>query len=518
MNEPTQIKNPSITLYPFHLRNDGDEGYQQPAKNAEHIWQTLADNVGEKFNFPELKSLRDNLICYKDGQYHPAGEDGNLSDQKLLPNGKILRFQPLTLSDNLKLYGSIDARRIHDTYAADLTFYYNNATISVADLKQFNPQGCLLPNQIQASIGQTLLLYAEPVGFYDDSAYGALAEECVRAFVGEGIARELKLTVAGKLFGSPIFEYDNIPKNCHILVWLQEDPKTLVRATATFNFYWTNLLCARSKILFVYRQAKESYRLGQQIASKLEKLLPKFTQIEAEPNLEDKLTKLKSLLATISSLVFDYAQELRHLQEFSITIDINTDNYEEACGRIKALSIEGDDLRFLQKFGDLSDRKYQSQIQKYLNYLMANQDFFQQTISTIRGMVEIEQAQLSREQAEREHQRDREQIQLYKQKEEEQKDRDETQITQDKESEDKEKKRDRQLENIIFFVGTAIGGGQIFSASYPLIKDTPIKWQPDFSLPLHPFTATIVWSLLFGVGFGSLILGILLLVRKRFSK
>ena len=61
-------------------------------------------------------------------------------------------------------------------------------------------------------------------------------------------------------------------------------------------------------------------------------------------------------------------------------------------------------------------------------------------------MVEIEQVEL-----------DREQMGLYKQQE------------------DREKRRDRQLENIIFFVGTAIGGGQIFWASYPLIKDTPIK-------------------------------------------
>ncbi|MEP6517660.1 hypothetical protein [Microcoleus vaginatus] len=42
-------------------------------------------------------------------------------------------------------------------------------------------------------------------------------------------------------------------------------------------------------------------------------------------------------------------------------------------------------------------------------------------------------------------------------------------------NEDKEKKRSRQLENIIFFVGTAIGCEQIFWASYLLIKDTPIK-------------------------------------------
>ena len=183
-------------------------------------------------------------------------------------------------------------------------------------------------------------------------------------------------------------------------------------------------------------------------------------------------------MAAIRSLVFDYGQELRHLRECSNTIESNTDDYAEAYAKIKALSIAGDDLRFLQKFRRLCDRKYQSQIQKYLNYLIANQDLFQQTISTIRGMVEIEQVELDGEQAK------------------------------------SDKKRDRQLENIIFFVGTAIGGGQIFSASYPLIKDTPIKWQPNFSLPLHPFTATIVWSLLFGVAFGLLILGIQALVRK----
>jgi len=475
MNEPTQIRNPSITLYPFHLRNDRDEGYQQPAKNAEHIWQNLADNVGEKFKFPELKSLKNKLICYQNGQYYAAGEDASLKYQILIKNRQTLSFNPITQPDRPKLDGSIEPIRIHDTYSADLTFYYDNATISVADLKQLNPQGCLLPNQIQASIGQTLLLYAEPVV---SDGYSALADKCVRAFVGESIWPELTITATGKLFGSPIFEYDNPAKKCHILVWLTQNPQFSALVTTDFNYYLINLLYNRSKVLFVYNQAEQSYRLGQQIASKLEKLLPEFTKIEVQANREVKLTQLKSLLAAISSLVFEYAQELRHLREFSITTDINAENYAQNYAKIKALSIAGDDLQFLQKFRRLSDRKYQSQIQKYLNYLMANQDLFQQTISRISSMVAIEQVEL------------------------------------DAEQDNNERKRDRQLENIIFFVGTAIGGSQIFSAAYPLIKDTPIKWQPDFSLPLHPFTATIVWSLLFGLGFGLLILGILLLVRK----
>ncbi len=479
MNEPLKIRNPSVTLYPFHLRDDADEGYQHVGKNAKNLWENLADNVGKEFDISELKSLRNNLICYKNGQYEPAEENRTLKKEDLLrPDGQKINFQPVTQSDNLKLNGFIYGLRIHDTYTADLTFFYNkDAIIKVADLKQLNPEGCLLPDKIQASLGQTLLLYAEPVVYCD---YRKLADECVGAFVGDGIEPESDFTAAGNLLGSPIFEYYNPEKKCHILVWLQQNPQTLDLETAKFNYYLMKLLCARTKVLFVYGEAEESYRRGEQIASELEKKLPEFSQIEAEPNREIKLAKLKDLLEKIRSLVFDYAQQLRYLREDRNTVDINTENYAQNYAKIKGLSVAGDNLLFLQKFRILCDRKYQSQIEKYLNYLMANQDFFQQTISTIRGMVEIEQVDFDREQ------------------------------------EENEKKRDRQLENIIFFVGTAIGGGQIFSAAYPLIKETPIQWQPDFSLPLHPFFATILWSLLFGLVFGLLMLGIAVLIRKIF--
>jgi hypothetical protein len=76
-------------------------------------------------------------------------------------------------------------------------------------------------------------------------------------------------------------------------------------------------------------------RRGQQIASELERKLPEFTQIEAEPNWEIKLAKLKKLLAEIRSQVFDYAKELRALREYSNTVDINAENYMESYAKIK---------------------------------------------------------------------------------------------------------------------------------------------------------------------------------------
>ncbi|MEG4489583.1 hypothetical protein [Microcoleus sp. D2_18a_B4] len=491
MSQEWQIKNPSITLYPFHLRDDRDEGYGQVARNAQSLWENLADNVGKDFNVNELKSLRDQLICYKNGVYDPDGEGENLSLVKLLiPDGKTLTFQPITQPDNQNLDGFIYALRLQDTYTADLTFYYKNLTIKVADLTRLNPEGCLLPNAIQPSLGQTLLLYAAPA-VYD--TYRKLADESVKAFVQDKQPPSVEFRAEGKLFGSPIFEYDSreddARQRCHFLVWLQENSQTLKFATPAFNSYLMNLLCSRAKIVFVYGEARKKYRQAQQIVGELEKKLPELRAIESEQNRQVKLQKLKELLAEVHTKMLAFAQQVQYLQAERNTIDTNAENYGEALTRIRGLCIPGDNLDFWQRFLDLAEDKYQRQIEIDLNYLIASQNLFQQSISTVRGMVEIEQVEL-----------DREQMELYKQQE------------------DSEKKGARQLENIIFFVGTAIGGGQIFSAAYPLIKDTRIQWQPDFSLPLHPFAATIIWSLLFGLLFGLLMLGIAVWVRKTFPR
>jgi hypothetical protein len=69
------------------------------------------------------------------------------------------------------------------------------------------------------------------------------------------------------------------------------------------------------------------------------------------------------LLAEIRSQVFDYAKELRHLREYSNTVDINAENYVESYANIKGLSIiKSDNLVFLQKFLSLRSRKYQSPV------------------------------------------------------------------------------------------------------------------------------------------------------------
>ena len=516
MTKDYKIRNPSITLYPFHLRDDFDESFQTVAKNAQDLWETLADDIGKTFNIPELQSLRNHLICYQNGQYHPSGEDKQQDYQELLTSPqKTLNFQPTSQPDNLKLNGSIYPLRIHDTYTADLTLNAPTSTIPISQLQHLNPQGYLLPNNLKTSLGQTLLLYAEPVYDHD---YRSLADACIQAFWHNSPQPAPKFIAEGQLFGSPIFEYDhrklNPAQRCHILVWLKRHPKTLNLATSTFNYYLINLLCSRAKMRFAFAKSREWYHEGQHLTSDIEKEIPQFTQIEHEPDAEVRLTQLKQLLARLRTKVFDYTGCLRFLRECRNSLTINTDNYRETLAEIKKLTLADDNLDFLDKFLNLAEHDYQQQIHADLNYLFPSQDLFQHMIATIRGMVEIEQIESDRQWQANENEQSRQLQEALARQEDAQREQERQAQEHAKQQEDREKKREKGLQDIIFFIGTAIGASGIFGSSYPLTQDIPIQWRPDSSLPIHPFIWSIFWSIIFGIAIGLLALLFLMLIRK----
>jgi len=226
-----RINNPSVTLYAFHLRTDMATGM---VADATHLWEKLAQ-LSNYFSIPELQQLPEKLICYQNGNYHPDGELGQRTNYLELIQYKPaeLRFSPVT-QDELTLSGSAYPLRLHDTYAADFTVCYQNQAVDVNQLHRLNPEGCLMPSHIQASIGQTLLLYAEPLKLKNALAAKMFADECVKALLQ--VAKPPFLSNQGILFGSPIFEYEAIPKFdapphpnelTHILVWLRKHQQTL---------------------------------------------------------------------------------------------------------------------------------------------------------------------------------------------------------------------------------------------------------------------------------------------------
>ena len=172
--------------------------------------------------------------------------------------------------------------------------------------------------------------------------------------------------------------------------------------------------------------------------------------------LDDFKTQLKNLAKDSLS----YTRLLRKMEDFGNTIEINLYNYNETiqqiCGR---LEIDKEELSFLKYFGQETAPHFQRQIKADLGYFEHGTDLIEQAIASIRGIVEIDQAE-----------------------------------------------RDRALENQIQTVGIAIAAGAIVASTSALIFEEPITfpWQEYHGDRLHPFMIAVLVSMGCAIAFWAL--------------
>ncbi|NEQ70810.1 MAG: hypothetical protein F6K21_36040 [Symploca sp. SIO2D2] len=497
MNQPSttwKVQNPSLILYAFQLRQGMSQGNQEVMENADQLWEQCV-TFGEQRQILILKSLKSELLCYtydydpKESKYryNPDNEE-----QKATAEGKLdpddwlelirkdpqsnqarqLRFHTELDNDGLRLMGEIYPLRIHDTYALDLTLRYRE-TVNLTKLSQLNPT-----DHIQASLGQTLLLFTKPINSNPVSprdnkecsecdpnqphfsSYPDLANHCVAALFKD-TAEVIPLAATGQLFGSPIFEYDNDkqqPKERrHVLVWFDSHPETVSKGAEAY-YSLLNLLCCRSKIIYAYDQSRRCHEAAREISSQLEQKVEELVQ-PPEETLED----LEEWLRFIPQQAFHYAKYLRDMEDHSTAINTNMLNYTAMLEKIQTLSLPDDNLTFCQNFLDHNCKKWQKQIEVDLNYLKPSQHLFDQMSSTIRGIIEVKQTES---------------------------DRDLQKTLQDKEAADK--KREKQLESVIAGVGTGLTISGISSqvASNPSKEISPAACQQP-NLPFY-FACSLV--------------------------
>ncbi|MDY6896504.1 MAG: hypothetical protein SWZ49_00275, partial [Cyanobacteriota bacterium] len=151
MNYSTaKVAYPKLTLYAFHLyKNLANDS--KPVENSTHLWNKCQE-IGKKLGIPELKSL-------------------STSENQQVSNENFIKFTAIKHEYN-HLNGEIKRLLIHDTYALDLTFRYPHKEVLLTNLKGLNQDNCLLPSNINASLGQTLVFFAQPVGnIYSEKAF-----------------------------------------------------------------------------------------------------------------------------------------------------------------------------------------------------------------------------------------------------------------------------------------------------------------------------------------------------------
>ncbi len=178
------------------------------------------------------------------------------------------------------------------------------------------------------------------------------------------------------------------------------------------------------------------------------------------------LEQFKGLLTQLPATAFKYARYCRDLEDCATTIDINAENYENQLSQLPGFP--GDDRAFLKDLMTGSHSKFLRQIEADLKYLAPGRELFSQMLSTIRGLVEIEQAERDRQLEETLHSK-----------------------------EEAEKQRTEKLQNTIQALGAGVGVAGIMASSYQFIKE-PWQWPPSLSLPPHPFVGSVGLSFVFG--------------------
>ncbi|MGL5131959.1 MAG: hypothetical protein ACRC78_05485 [Planktothrix sp.] len=383
----------------FQLRNNlalGDE----PIETADHLWEKCQE-LGKTLNSPHLKTLIDRL--YEDQEIigFPPGEDDISNDYVELLSDRFLHFYAIPEQNQPQLKGEVYPLQIHDTYAIDITFRRPDTVVNLGEINYFlNPNYCLLPTNIQSDLGQTLILFAEPL-LSESDHYQDFANACVEALFPSSEADRLLANspLVGELFGSPIFEYDtgeyNPSRQIHLLIWFNCSPQTQeLEKQGKYYQLLINLLCCRHKILYSYTQARWCY---QQAKDLYKQLLPKVENIKKLPqNQTEKLEFLKQELILIPQSFFEYGEYIQQMKLQLNTIKTNLKNYQRYLNQLNNILVSEDDLPFLNKFETRTKNKFIQQIKVDLGYLIPGQNLFSELINTIRGLVEIEQAEIDR--------------------------------------------------------------------------------------------------------------------------
>lgn len=346
MNNIPQIlglNSPSLTLYAFHLRNSINQDNEAAVSQAPRLWEQLED-LGDKLDIPELKSLRQHLICYEDNQYSPEVEDDlGIEYLNLLHNEEPSLDFKLSNNEKLDIQGILCPFRLHDTYAIDLALLSQD-TFNLHQLSYLNPQNLLSQVQIQANLGQTLLLFGQPLETQDNYQY--LADACIKEILPKN--NSIELVAEGKLLGNPIFEYENThidaARRLHIIVWFQcqsIEPQHLNKVSELLIY----LLWFRHKIFYAYHQSRWCVNQAKKIYNQIENYRQTLRNISQSPNQQIQLRQIRDDLRQID---IDYADYLHYLSEHQKTIDINEKNYSAKLKNLNKLP--NNDLIFGQEF------------------------------------------------------------------------------------------------------------------------------------------------------------------------
>ncbi|MBD2500787.1 hypothetical protein [Anabaena azotica] len=467
-----KIYAPNIHLFAFQLYKSASNDIKNSSTDKDFLWHHANAIIST--------TLHQNLQLHQRIDVNKTPDNPRvdlLKDTDVIDDNYAVDLQgkiPLNQSQDLLIKGFAYPLRIYDSYSLWLNLRRpekenNNHTedVDITFLRQLNQNNCFTVPENPLFLGQTLLITGWLTGAKDRQIIQQIANDCLKSFFPDNYPLP-PFNRQGELFGSPIFEYglfSQLNNYQQVLIWLFTDEQ----ADSKFNQCYQELLDLfffRTKAVKAYKDSREIYKKLDEEYREIENTIDKVAKLNDVNSNKINLNNLKNDLKALPQISLTYTRLIRNLEEYQNTIAINTYNYNERLQQIKSI-FANEDISFLETFSQKNCAYFQQQINGDLGYFRHGSELLGKAIDTIRGIVEIEQAE-----------------------------------------------RDRHLENTIQILGIGFGGGAI--ASGVIVSHIDKINQPitlSFDKQPHPFYASLFLSIL--ATFLFMVLGWLITRRRK---
>jgi hypothetical protein len=244
----------------------------------------------------------------------------------------------------------------------------------------------------ELTIGQTWLISGWTSE--QDRDTEGLARECYQILFKENNWTQ-DLYGKGKFLAGDMWELwqSQSFRHHHVIVLLFPERSAAEKAA---NFYadWMGLFCYRHKIAWAYRQSRS---IKEALIGHYKKVEENAKSIQNIRGINANLSDSHQILNNIKNILDKYTVDLLNLSFQRQIIDINLVNYRTRLELIEQKAEENSDLTFLERFGDLAEKKYLPQIAKDAENMQLGLQLLETNINALRSQIEIEKSERDRD-------------------------------------------------------------------------------------------------------------------------
>ena len=460
MNPEKEIYAPSLYLFAFTTFAGLDTDFQAFPKDMEkQIQESIKTNyisiLKPIFNLTPVQEIENEV------QLNP-----NAASKYILADD----FKSRILKQNkFPHIANISPQKIGDTYALNLALECDEQlqpnAIKTEELKVLNPNNCL---NIETNLGK-IIIFTALIEEWQKANVKQIQKDCLNAILP--LENQPKFYSQSEIFNGDIFIYGNpksLPKSeSYQQVWLifftqKEDRQKLEQ----IYYDLPELFLEFHKIINAFHSGKKEYKLADQEMENFGKILQNVkgqyglhSSNENQTLPKINLLLLKNALKTILTRSLTFSEIARKLELQQNALTVNIYNYQKSCQQLETQTNQ--ELLLLNSFATREFNTFKQEIESNIKYVSQGSLLIQEAVSTIRGLIEIDQAESA-----------------------------------------------RNLEITFTALGFGIGiGGIIASQTGQITADNPIyfPWQPEAQLnPIHPFVGFTVLSIFAGVATGIL--------------